>query len=51
MTVAAPGASAVHAGDEVPLSVAGVTKLYPGTVALRGVDFVVRRGAVNVLVG
>ncbi len=33
------------------LSVRGATKVYPGTTALDGVDFDVRQGAVNVLVG
>ena len=33
------------------LQVEGVTKVYPGTVALKAVDFTVHRGAVNVLVG
>src|ERR1700744_3497386 len=37
--------------DDVILHVEGVTKVYPGTVALKEVDFDVRRGAVNVLVG
>ncbi|GGD98156.1 sugar ABC transporter ATP-binding protein [Aureimonas endophytica] len=37
--------------DEIVLSVRGATKVYPGTQALKGVDFDVRRGAVNVLVG
>jgi erythritol transport system ATP-binding protein len=36
---------------DVILQVEGVTKVYPGTVALKGVNFAVRRGAVNVLVG
>jgi erythritol transport system ATP-binding protein len=39
------------AHDEVILSVEGVTKVYPGTIALKDVNFAVRRGAVNVLVG
>jgi erythritol transport system ATP-binding protein len=33
------------------LRVEGVTKTFPGTVALDGVDFAVRRGAVSVLIG
>src|SRR6202012_5731757 len=37
--------------DDVILHVEGVTKVYPGTVALKEVNFAVRRGAVNVLVG
>ena len=37
--------------DDVILSVEGVTKVYPGTIALKEVNFAVRRGAVNVLVG
>ncbi|MBB3937577.1 sugar ABC transporter ATP-binding protein [Aureimonas phyllosphaerae] len=37
--------------DDIVLSVRGATKVYPGTQALKGVDFDVRRGAVNVLVG
>jgi erythritol transport system ATP-binding protein len=36
---------------EIVLSVRAATKVYPGTQALKGVDFDVRRGAVNVLVG
>jgi ABC-type lipoprotein export system ATPase subunit len=36
---------------DVILQVEDVTKVYPGTVALKGVNFSVRRGAVNVLVG
>jgi erythritol transport system ATP-binding protein len=36
---------------EIVLSVRGATKVYPGTLALKGVDFDVRAGAVNVLVG
>ncbi|WP_102957867.1 sugar ABC transporter ATP-binding protein [Mangrovicella endophytica] len=38
-------------GHEIVLSVRGATKVYPGTQALKGVDFDVRAGAVNVLVG
>jgi erythritol transport system ATP-binding protein len=37
--------------DDVVLHVEGVTKVYPGTIALKEVDFAVRRAAVNVLVG
>ncbi len=37
--------------QDVVLSVRGATKVYPGTVALKSVDFDVRKGAVNVLVG
>jgi erythritol transport system ATP-binding protein len=36
---------------DIILSVRGATKVYPGTLALDNVDFHVRRGAVNVLVG
>ncbi len=36
---------------EIVLSVRAATKVYPGTQAHKGVDFDVRRGAVNVLVG
>ncbi|MEP5516200.1 MAG: ATP-binding cassette domain-containing protein, partial [Bauldia litoralis] len=39
------------ADRDIVLTVEKVTKVYPGTMALRGVDFEVRRGAVNVLVG
>ncbi|CAG4918033.1 sugar ABC transporter ATP-binding protein [Paraburkholderia gardini] len=39
------------ATDDIILQVEGVTKMYPGTVALKDVNFDVRRGAVNVLVG
>lgn len=35
----------------VGLKIRGGTKVYPGTVALRNVDFDLRMGAVNVLVG
>lgn len=38
-------------GEDVVLRTRGVSKLYPGTVALDAVDFAVRRGAVNVLIG
>ena len=37
--------------DDVVLRLEGVTKVYSGTVAVKHADFVVRRGAVNVLVG
>ena len=37
--------------NDVILHVEAVTKVYPGTVALKDVNFAVRRGAVNVLVG
>jgi erythritol transport system ATP-binding protein len=37
--------------DDVILSASQITKVYPGTVALDHVDFNVRRGKVNVLVG
>ncbi len=36
---------------EVVLRAEQISKLYPGTTALHGVDFSVRRGAVNVLLG
>ncbi|WP_082529538.1 sugar ABC transporter ATP-binding protein [Aurantimonas sp. Leaf443] len=42
---------AIPLADDIVLSVRGATKVYPGTQALKGVDFDVRRGAVNVLVG
>ncbi|MCB0203004.1 MAG: sugar ABC transporter ATP-binding protein, partial [Anaerolineae bacterium] len=35
----------------VGLRIRGATKVYPGTRALEGVDFDIRMGAVNVLVG
>jgi erythritol transport system ATP-binding protein len=35
----------------IGLSIRGGTKVYPGTVALKSVDFDLRMGAVNVLVG
>ncbi|MGY3506777.1 erythritol transport system ATP-binding protein [Bradyrhizobium sp. USDA 4471] len=37
--------------DDIILKAEGVGKVFPGTVALHDVDFEVRRGAVNVLVG
>jgi erythritol transport system ATP-binding protein len=37
--------------DDVVLRLEGITKVYSGTVAVKQVDFEVRRGAVNVLVG
>jgi erythritol transport system ATP-binding protein len=37
--------------EEVVLRLEGVTKVYSGTVAVRQVDYEIRRGAVNVLVG
>ncbi len=36
---------------DIVLEARGITKKYPGTTALDAVDFVVRKGAVNVLVG
>jgi erythritol transport system ATP-binding protein len=41
----------VEGNGDIVLRVEDVTKVYPGTVALKGVNFAVRRGAVNVLVG
>ncbi|HUW42400.1 MAG TPA: sugar ABC transporter ATP-binding protein [Rectinemataceae bacterium] len=41
-----PGAT-----DDVILRARGVTKVYPGTIALSGVDFDVHAGKVNILVG
>lgn len=35
----------------IGLSIRGARKVYPGTTALKGVDFDIRLGAVNVLVG
>ncbi|SHL98168.1 sugar ABC transporter ATP-binding protein [Roseibium suaedae] len=43
-----PVPSAEH---PVGLSIRGAVKVYPGTRALKGVDFDIRMGAVNVLVG
>jgi erythritol transport system ATP-binding protein len=43
--------SALPPEDDIVLRVEAVTKVYPGTMALKSVDFAVRRGAVNVLVG
>lgn len=40
-----------QAGEDIILVARGVTKVYPGTVALDKVDFDVRRGKVNVLIG
>jgi erythritol transport system ATP-binding protein len=37
--------------DPVVLRMVGVSKAYPGTIALKDVDFELRAGAVNVLVG
>lgn len=37
--------------DPIGLSIRGGVKIYPGTRALKGVDFDLRMGAVNVLVG
>ena len=37
--------------EDVILETRGVTKVYPGTTALDGVDYSLRRAAVNVLVG
>ncbi len=37
--------------ETVVLRAEGIRKVYPGTVALKNVDFEVRRGKVNVLVG
>ncbi|OLL31332.1 sugar ABC transporter ATP-binding protein [Burkholderia sp. SRS-W-2-2016] len=43
--------SATPVKDEVILQVEAVTKVYPGTIALKEANFAVRRAAVNVLVG
>jgi erythritol transport system ATP-binding protein len=40
-----------QADESVILRLEGVTKVYSGTVAVKQVDFEIRRGAVNVLVG
>jgi erythritol transport system ATP-binding protein len=37
--------------DEVLLQAKQITKVYPGTIALKGVDFNIYRGKVNVLIG
>ena len=37
--------------DDIILKAEDVRKVFPGTIALNGVDFEVRRGAVNVLIG
>ena len=47
----APHAPAEAQAHPVVLQLSGVTKAYPGTVALKRVDFALRAGAVNVLVG
>jgi len=44
-------APALAAADAVILRAEQVSKVYPGTTALHAVDFSVRRGAVNVLLG
>jgi erythritol transport system ATP-binding protein len=44
-------ATGLPALDPVILRVEGMRKVYPGTLALDNVDFQVRRGKVNVLVG
>ncbi|WP_038670124.1 sugar ABC transporter ATP-binding protein [Pelosinus sp. UFO1] len=38
-------------GDELCLTARGISKIYPGTVALHKVDFNVYRGKVNVVIG
>src|SRR6185437_9086435 len=43
--------ASTSADNEIILKAEGVGKIFPGTVALQDVDFEVRRGAVNVLVG
>ena len=43
--------SAATPDDDVILKAESVSKVFPGTIALQDVDFEVRRGAVNVLVG
>jgi len=37
--------------DEILLQAKQITKVYPGTIALKGVDFNIYRGKVNVLIG
>jgi len=39
------------AETRVSLRAEGIGRVFPGTIALRDVDFEVRRGAVNVLIG
>ena len=43
--------AAAAVSDDVILRAEQVGKVYPGTTALHAVDFAVRRGAVNVLLG
>jgi erythritol transport system ATP-binding protein len=43
--------TSVFPAHDVILKAEGVGKVFPGTIALQDVDFEVRRGAVNVLVG
>jgi erythritol transport system ATP-binding protein len=43
--------AAVTSDDDIILKAEGIGKVFPGTIALQEVDFEVRRGAVNVLVG
>jgi len=44
-------AAEVQEAHPIGLTIRAATKVYPGTVALKGVDFDIRMGAVNVLVG
>ena len=41
----------IAAADDVVMRAEAISKVFPGTVALDGVDFNIRAGAVNVLVG
>jgi erythritol transport system ATP-binding protein len=43
--------ASVAPDNDIILKAEGVGKVFPGTIALQDVDFEVRRGAVNVLVG
>jgi ABC-type uncharacterized transport system ATPase subunit len=43
--------TAAPAGDGIVLEVRGVSKRFPGVVALDGVDLDVRQGEVHVLLG
>lgn len=43
--------ASVELDNDIILKAEGVGKVFPGTIALQDVDFEVRRGAVNVLVG